>query len=63
MQVQILEPTGEIMEDEKEITRHENAVDRELGQERPQRLRFLLFGRRNAGHPHHFAVRLPIGRA
>jgi hypothetical protein len=38
MQVQILEPTAQKMEDEKEINRHENDVDRELDQERSQRL-------------------------
>ena len=42
MQMQLLEPAGEKMEDEEEIAGHENRVDGELDQERSQRLGFLL---------------------
>src|SRR2546423_5615933 len=63
MEMEVLEPPREIMENEKEISGHENRVDRELGQEGPQRLCFLFLGRRNAGHPSHFAVGLAVGRA
>jgi hypothetical protein len=61
--MQVLEPAGQIMEDEKKITGHENRVDQELDQERPQGLCFFLLRNGMAGHLPHFAIAHALGRA
>src|SRR2546430_10043029 len=61
--MKILEPDREIMEDQEEISGHENGVNDQLHHERPQRVCFFLLGRRDAGHPPFFAVGLALGRA
>src|SRR5437762_9336890 len=58
-----LEPDRKIMEDQEEISGYENRVDGQLHHERPQRVGFLFFGRRDAGHLPLFAVGLALGRA
>src|SRR4051812_30767555 len=61
--MEVLEPTGKIMEDEEEITGHENGVDSELDQERAQCVYLFLLRRGTPGHPPHFAIGLALGRA
>jgi hypothetical protein len=61
--VQHPEPIRKVMENEKKITGHEKRIDRELDEESPQGLSLFLLGRRNAGHPFHFADGVTIGRA
>src|SRR3954471_2517393 len=63
IQMQILEPAGEKMEDQEKIGGHENGIDGELDEEGPEGVGFLLFRDRSAGHLRHFAVARALGRA
>src|SRR6266404_952415 len=63
MEMQILEPAREIMEDQEKISGDENGVEGELDQERPQGAGLFLFRRRNTGHLPLFAIGRTIGRA